>query len=474
MAQESVENSQATTTADTNTTEVKPEYVTVYPYSTFSYDTGFADGVLHLGASPHYAVFSENLEKKELAESLLVRCQKEISRLEEELHNIKKRTLELFSIVFDREEKIIITETRINEALKKREELEQGIQKNQHKYEGIEPEYSMVVAFIMLAVGFIFIGSDVLITQGIMQQALSMEPYEAWIIAVSISMTAFAIKPAIDRIFERPLRNNKKVLRNNVMLIIMSVLIIVMLGVLGYFRSFAYAVMLNNEGNVSDAEFLKQWKDLITSAPIITIFTIASILFAVVGALCLSIGFKCTEQHFTGIGLQKLKGKRLQKELGSQETKVFELREITSQCKKELRESQKEIELMPAQNKLEMRLAGLQVEEKDLMMLIAEANSTAQAAWYREGAARGERFNVSGELFVSPIRTERWVVPEPIQGPIYRTPREITRPRHTQSQEPIRNSNLRSDDYLYQQIRSAIALHDNKNIKRSSSNGKQN
>jgi len=470
MAQESVENTLTTSTSETHTAEVKPEYVTVYPYSTFSYDTGFADGVLRLGTSPHYAVFSENLEKKELAESLLLRCQKEISKIEEELHNIKKRTLELFSIVFDREEKIGFADTRLQESLTKRVEIEQAIQKNQHKHDALEPEYSMVVAFIMLLVGFLFIISDVLITQGIMEQALSMRPYEAWIIAISISMTAFAVKPAIDRIFERPLRVQKKVLRNNVMLIVLSVLIIIMLGTLGYFRSFAYSVMLI-QGD--DLEFLEQWKDLITSTPIIVIFTIASVLFAVVGALCLSIGFKCAEQHFSGIGLRRYKGKRLQKELESQETKVFELREITSQYKKELRESQKEIELMPAQNKLEIRLAGLNVEEKDLMMLIAEANATAQAAWYKEGAARGERFNVSGELFVSPIRTERWVVPEPIQGPFSGYQRGVSRPRYNSSPETARSSVNRSDDYLYQQIRSAIALHDNKNLKKTSINGKQ-
>jgi hypothetical protein len=473
MEQDSIENQEPKATSSINAAEVRPEYVTVYPYSTFSYDTGFADGVLRLGAPKYYETFSENLEKKELAESLLERCRRDISRIETELRRIQTRTLELFSTAFDREEKIGFAETRLNEALKKREELELGVQNNQHKYETIEPEYSMVVAFIMLAVGLIFIGSDVLITQGIMQQALSMQPYEAWIIAVSISLTAFAIKPAIDRIFERPLRNNKKVLRNNVMLIIMSILIIVMLGFLGYFRSYAYLVNFKYAQNPEDALILKEWENLFISPTIITVFTIASILFAVVGALCLSIGFKSTEQHFSGIGLRLFKGKRLQKELGSQETKVFELREITSQYKKELRESQKEIELMPAQNKLEMRLAGLNVEEKDLMMLIAEANTTAQAAWYKEGAARGERFNVSGELFVSPIRTERWVVPEPIQGPFSGSQRGVSRPRYNSSPETARSSVSRSDDYLYQQIRSAIALHDNKNLKKTSSNGKQ-
>lgn len=464
-------NNQDTSAPEEKDPGIKPEYVTVYPYSTFSYDNGFADGVLKLGESPYFATFSENLEKKNLAESLLQRCRNELAKIGTELSNIKTQTIELYATVFEREEKISFEETRLNEALDKRQELEKSIKETWQKRESIDPEYSIAVAFIMLLVGFVFIGADIWITQGIMEDVLSMKPMEAWVIAISISFTAFAIKPAIDRIFEKPLRTKQKVLRNNIMLIVIGILIVAMLGFLGYFRIKGIDILIGLHKD--DEAHFKKWIELINSPTIIIVFTIASILFAVVGALCLSIGFKCFEEHFRRYGLLINGGWLLKKRLKAQEGTIFNIRESLALLKKDLKTASTKLELLPAQQNLEMRLAGLQIEEKDLMMIIAEANTLAQIAWYREGAARGERFTVSGDLFVSPIRTERWVVPEPIQGP-YSTGSRGFRPRSTPNLEPTKGTISRSDDYLYQQIRNAIALQDNKSNKKHSNNGKHN
>lgn len=431
----------------------------VISFSEFSYDTGFADGALRLGELPHYEAFSTNLEKRDLAEQLLALCRQEIADLKLDLSSLKQRTLELYSTVFDREEKIRFTEIRLQEAYQKQADFKNEIQSHENKQRLIVPENSWVVTILLLIFGFVFILSDVLITQDVMEDALSLGEFDSWILAISISLTVFGIKPLIDRVFERPRWEQNKILRNNILLIIVGLGILIMLSILGYLRVKGYAV-LTAETSSEDLE------SIYDNSSLFYLFIIASILFAIVGALCLSMGFRSLEQNSDRWNLTK-KSKNASRLLTFQENRIFELLEIETRYRKELRESQKELELQPLRAQLEMRLVGLQSQEKDLMGLMAEANSTAQAAWYKEGTARGERFNVSGELYVSPIRIDRWVVPESIQGKWH----VINKPPKgtgESTQTPIH----RTGDYLYQQIRNAIALHDNRTNKKSISNGK--
>lgn len=436
----------------------------LYAFSDFSYDTGFADGVLRLGQLPQYETFSTHLEKKELAGDLLARCRKEMTRISTELDLLKQRTLELYSTVFDREEKVNFTSVRLEENRQKKEEFHSSIKALEYKRGQITPENSWPVALMLVLSGFAFILADVLITEEIMEQVLSMSKFEAWTISISISLTVFGVKPLIDRIFERPRWENNKILRNNLFLIITGVFILLMLALLGFIRVKGYEIILTDPS-------LTEWKKIFSDQTLFGIFILASMLFAVVGALCLSIGFRSADQ-ICERWLLSYKLKKKGRLYSYQESRLFELQEIETKYRKELREARKELELQPLKHHLEMRLAGLSAEEKDLMIMVSEANARAQAAWYREGVARGERFNISGELYVSPIRMERWVVPESIQGPYqFRKPEGagIKVPPAEKVKEPA----TPTGDYLYQQIRNAIALHDNRTGKKSFNNGKK-
>lgn len=442
--------------AQTSTPELK-----LYTFSDLSYDTGFADGALQLENMPHYEVFSSHLEKKQLAEDLLARCRVLISEAKSELAFIKKHTAEIYSVVFDREEKIRVAVERLDEFKQKRQDYASAIQTIEADRRQIKPENSWVAATIVLLSGFAFILADVLITEEIMEDVLSMKPFEAWIIAISISLTVFGVKPLIDRVFERPRWENNKILRNNILLIVTGLFVLIMLALLGYLRVKGYELLLRDSSSEEGVN-TEEWGKIFSDPSLFGIFIFASMLFAVVGALCLSIGFRSVEQHIERWKMA-ISVRNLRRDILFQENRLFELQEVVTRYRKELRESQKELELLPSKAKLEIDLARLQSEEKDLMALIAEANATAQSAWYREGAARGAQFNISGELYVSPIRTERWVVPEPVQG---RAPRVSTKPTKTEV-GPL----VRADDYLYQQIRNAIASNDNKSNK-NSYNGK--
>lgn len=439
--------------------------IKLYSFSDFSYDTGFADGALRLRDVSHYETFSANLEKKELAINLLERCRRELAKLTAELELMKCRTLELYSTIFEREEKINITGVRLKEAFQKRDEQKEVLQKVEDACQLVNSENSRFPAIMLLVSGFSFILADVLITEEIMEEVLSMSKFEAWTIAISLSLTVFGVKPIIDRIFERPRWENNKILRNNVFLVLTGLLIMSMLALLGYLRVKGYEIMISGLSS-------KEWANIFKNQALFGIFILASILFAVVGALCLSIGFRSSEQNSARRSLSS-RIKQLMQQLSLQETVILELQEGEARWRQELRQAQKELEIQPLKTTLEMRIAGLGLEEKDLMGLIAEANSAAQAAWYRAGIARGESFNVSGELYVSPIRMERWVVPESIQGSYQIRIKGRNGESQSKSVDTRKEPITRTGDYLYQQIRSAIALHDNRAQKKSSfNNGK--
>ncbi|MBV6443657.1 MAG: hypothetical protein DYG98_27525 [Haliscomenobacteraceae bacterium CHB4] len=146
--------------------------IKLYSFSDFSYDTGFADGALRLGDVSHYETFSASLEKKDLANNLLERCRKERAKLTAELELLNRRTLELYSTIFEREERIRIAGVRMEEALQKRDELKVALQKVEDVRQSINPENSWFPAIMMLFSGFAFILADVLITEEIMEEVL--------------------------------------------------------------------------------------------------------------------------------------------------------------------------------------------------------------------------------------------------------------------------------------------------------------
>ncbi len=439
---------------------VSVQQLKLYNFSDFSYDTGFADGALRLNAPTHYETFSTNLEKKDLAQQLLLICRQEIARLKTELVGLKQRTLDLYAIVFDREEKLRFTGIQLEEEGNKKEALSREIETLESRRRLIQPENYWIPGIILILAGAVLFLADIFFTQGMLILALSLDVLESWIIAISISFTIFGIKPVIDRVFERPRWEQNKIYRNNTLLIITGILVLIVLALLGYVRIISLQTIASGEVD------LEASMSSLNSPALFPIFILASVLFAIVGALCFSMGFRSMEQNYTRLHLAK-KRDHAARLLKFQESRIFELHEIEAKYRKELREAQKELELQPLQAQLEMRLAGMESQEKDLMALIAEANSTAQAAWYREGAARGEKFSVSGELYVSPIRMERWVVPEYIKSPSSGGG-IIKFPPSKSTDNPVQPLG----DYLYQQIRNAIALHDNRTNKKSISNGK--
>jgi len=164
--------------------------------------------------------------------------------------------------------------------------------------------------------------------------------------------------------------------------------------------------------------------------------------------------------------------KRLQ---GHAENRIYEMRDATYRAKKDLEICKKELELMPSPSTMEVRLNNLRQEEIEVLNHLAEANASAQSAWYKEGAARGEQFRISGELFVSPMRMERMVAPDRLSGYIWRGStggkHPIKEPKAA-AESSIDEHSILPGDYLYQQIRNAIAIHDNKTNKKFNANGK--
>ena len=65
---------------------------------------------------------------------------------------------------------------------------------------------------------------------------------EPWLFSVGLAFVAFLIKPAIDRILEKPYERAEDIKLNHRVLVGFAVMALIMLGVMGYFRSQATSI----------------------------------------------------------------------------------------------------------------------------------------------------------------------------------------------------------------------------------------
>jgi hypothetical protein len=158
---------------------------------------------------------------------------------------------------------------------------------------------SWVQATIYLAAGALFIFGDVVMARSIVADALNMEGNEAWVFAFGLAMVSILIKPAYDRLFEKPYRNGN-VRRFAWAICILAGLSFVTLGVLGAFRSEAYGngvrlERLTDDGTMAadvQAKQLSAIEDAMLGSKLgFASFILSGILFAAAGAVTLSIGF---------------------------------------------------------------------------------------------------------------------------------------------------------------------------------------
>lgn len=195
--------------------------------------------------------------------------------------------------------KITIWETRNLQLFQKREQ--------------INPEYGWIPALLFLGAGVLFILGDISITSDITSTGFNMTKSEGLLFAIGLALTAFLIKPLIDRFLEKPFQKAGLELKKVYKFVLISITVVglIMLLFLGKFRaesktSIAQLAKITTEqkqvGLSSPRIFeLQQQTNVITSDLANNWWgqwgiILSTIIFAVGGAMCLAVAFPSLTQ----------------------------------------------------------------------------------------------------------------------------------------------------------------------------------
>lgn len=284
------------------------------------------------------------------------------------------------------------------------------------------PDYSLLAGLLFLFAGISFLAGDLIISHEIVAYALNIRnTNEAWAFAVGLAMVSILLKPAYDRLIEKPYlenpeQNRTKYERFKIALALFSVLT---LAVLGWFRYEAYRtdqlkgainksvrqLQLNTDPTAVtqslDAATLnkieKQLSEsselnlaLVNSPWALLSFVLSGILFALAGAVCLGISLPVLSafwfrwlQADPKIWKLRRRLKRLDKEIAPLEAQLAEQRTRQNIL-------QHDLDLLPALDELTEQRLAIQAELNDLLSELKLAQTDSRISNFNDGYGQGE------------------------------------------------------------------------------------
>ncbi|AUD07398.1 AAA family ATPase [Spirosoma pollinicola] len=284
------------------------------------------------------------------------------------------------------------------------------------------PDYSLFAGLLFLVAGISFLAGDLIISHEIVAYALNIRnTNEAWAFAVGLAMVSILLKPAYDRLIEKPyqedpVKNGRKYGQFKMALAVFAV---ITLAVLGWFRYEAYRtdqlksainksvrqLQLNTDPTaatqvLSPSTINKIEKQLSESSELnlalvnspwaLLSFVLSGILFALAGAVCLGIALPVISAFWfrwlqADIKLWKLRRrlKRLNNEIAPLEAELAE--QLTQQ-----NVLQHNLDLLPDLNELKEQRQTIMAELNELLAELKLAQTDSRISNFNDGYGQGE------------------------------------------------------------------------------------
>ncbi|RYC70396.1 AAA family ATPase [Spirosoma sordidisoli] len=311
------------------------------------------------------------------------------------------------------------------------------------------PDYSLLAGLLFLVAGISFLAGDLIISHEIVAYALNIRnPNEAWAFAIGLAMVSILLKPAYDRLIEKPYQENpeqnqRKYERFKIALALFAVLT---LAVLGWFRYEAYRtdqlksainksirqLQLSSDPTAATqtldaatlAKIEKQLSEsselnlaLVNSPWALLSFVLSGILFALAGAVCLGIALPVLSAFWfrwlqADIKLGKLRRrlKRVEKELSPLEAQLAEQNSRQNVL-------QHNLDLLADLNELRDQRRALTTELTELLSELKLAQTDSRISNFNDGYGQGEAIRtVLNDDEQRQLRKDRLVVRNRVNG----------------------------------------------------------
>lgn len=394
------------------------------PTQNSDFQHGYSSGVEGVDKATYEGYLSSQVSYEWLTEQARFK-REEIQKVDQQLTEATENRKTVFERLQDHLLKLSVQSTRVERLNRDRDAIETEKVRLQERRDKASPEYSLLGGLLFLVAGLAFLAGDLIISHEIVAYALNIRnTNEAWAFAVGLAMVSILLKPAYDRLIEKPYqeepeRNRSKYEKFKIALAVFSVLT---LAVLGWFRYEAYrtdqlkaainksvrqlqvtGAPIDASGNPQElspammSKIEKQLQEsdalnltLVNSPWALLSFVLSGILFALAGAVCLGIALPVLSAYWfrwlqADIRFWKLRRrmKRLNRELIPAE------QELAAQLtRKSVLEH--ELSLLPSLDELKAQKKTLTTELNDLLAETRLSQTDSRIGNYNDGYAKGE------------------------------------------------------------------------------------
>lgn len=275
-------------------------------------------------------------------------------------------------------------------------------------------EYSWAPALLYFTAGVTFITADISITHQITSWGFNMKGVQSWIFAIGLAFTAFLIKPAVDRLLEKPFQSAgfKLTMIYKCVLLGLTVFGLIMLCYLGKFRSDSEIAkgQLEDISNQMDkwpptslqyiqlqGQYHEIQKSLDNNSMGQIGLILSGMLFALGGAICLSIAFGSLKHLINRYWILPARIGRLQKEAKILDQEIGSLRAEHTTTITEQEKAGKRL-LANEVHSLKEELKKLQEERSALLSEFYEVQHNKERALYLDGKNKGGKYSIEGKL----------------------------------------------------------------------------
>jgi uncharacterized protein YoxC len=394
---------------------------TVEPNNNPDFQHGYTSGVEGVNRETYEGYLSSQVNKDWLTERIQEK-RTELTATEQAIDEVTESNRTAYSNLQNHALQV----ERLDKQVKQREAARQALQTDidslRERRAKASPDYSLLAGLLFLVAGISFLAGDLIISHEIVAYALNIrDTNEAWAFAVGLAMVSILLKPAYDRLIEKPYlenpeQNRTKYERFKIGIAIFSVLT---LAVLGWFRYEAYRtdqlksainksvrqLQLNTDPSAATqtldaatlAKIEKQLSEsselnlaLVNSPWALLSFVLSGILFALAGAVCLGIALPVLSafwfrwlQADPKIWKLRRRLKRLDKEIAPLEAQLTEQRTRENVL-------QHDLDLLPALNELREQRRSIINELNDLLAELKLAQTDSRISNFNDGYGQGE------------------------------------------------------------------------------------
>lgn len=383
-----------------------------------------------------------------------VRIQSEVERINKELDHLAEREHELKSTRTERieleaeverdrtrletyerntaEAEEAYNEAAVTHASAQNAKREAEAEENESASDSSAPprQGSLLYGALYTLAGLVFIAGEIIMSREVVANGLRLQgQVEPWLFAIGIALLAVLMKPAYDRLVEKPYWNGNK--RPFQVLIGIAVALTVgTLVVLGFFRTEAYAIeqqqdqlteqisALQNEG-APQAEIeplQQQYEELSTerfnSTWGLLSFVLTGLLFAVAGAISLGIGLNHLRTWFyrryqrfrdlRGWGGGMIKGYRGRRKIQRLQRDQKALREKRDAQRVQLNAHEKKLSHMPEMDTLNEQIRRVMDQQEELRAARSAAISNRGVEAYSNGYDLAQQSKASFQAVPGP------------------------------------------------------------------------